>query len=305
MNIECMFSKQIIDINEIFYLIPLKKVSSFVPVTLIKEKKQYNILGMTESKCYTNAYYEYAGCLIQVKLNDNSEFELIENNTNYSHFLFLLGNLSSEFNELSHLFIQHEDYTFNQLNFILNKIFNLIQNGFIISSQETVLTFGVIKENVIEQALNFKDSILRKDNYFKSLKERIIKVFNKYEEQKPNITLRDFILTNFNFFDYHNESTMDLSSNYPFDLFGIFTILSQETIDGIYTEEGREKLLKEIENYLQKYITHVQLDMLFECLNFKIKPIVFTSSDCSKDYLKMVNFVKNKINKDIKNKYSD
>lgn len=303
MNIECMFSKQIIEINEFFYLIPLNKISSFKPVSLIKEQKTYNVLGMTESKCYTNAYYKYAGCLIQVKLNENSEFELIENKKNYFHFLCLLENLTSESNELSHLFIQNDDYTFNQLNFILNKIFNLTQNGFIISSQNTVLSFGAIKENVVNLALNFKSSILYKNNYFKSLNERIIKILNKYEEKKPNLPLREYILFNFDFFNYNSESTSDLIYQYPFDLKDIFVRLPEEIINNLHIKEEREKLFKKIQEYKQTYFTHVQIDIFFEYLNFKIKPIYFTSSDCSKNYLKMVNFVKNKINKDIKNKY--
>lgn len=307
MNIECMFSKQLIEINEVFYLIPLSKVSSFKPVNLVKDVETFNILGMTESKCYTNAYYDYAGCLIQVKLNDNSKFELIENENNYNHFLCLLEKLSSNLNELSYLFIKNENYTFNQLNFILNKIFDLTKNGFIInnSMKNSILKFGSIKEKVIECAFNSKDLLLRKDKYFISLDEQIIKILNKYKEKKINISLKDYILFNLNFHNYYSEATMHLSDQYPFDLYNIFENLPEEVFNNLHIEEERKNLLNKILDLNKTYFIHVQLDVFFESLNFKLKPISFNSVDCSESYLKMVNFVKNKINKDIKIKYED
>lgn len=300
LNINCLITKENIEEKVEFYLIPITKEKSFRPVEITKDNEKYNIYSYTHSSCYANAYWDYFAPMIKV-YHENDRFYLIEEDFNLKNFKKLMENITEgNVNNCSNMYIKDEDYSYNQYNTFLNKIFKELNNIIEVKNRnKTMLNFSCVSKQVVSYvSKNYpkKQSLMDKENFKKLFEENLKNIKNEKNPIKRFMHMRCDID-----YPFVTNSSRGLINKYPQKLIEILSNYSEKVdIMDIDDVEFINNLYIELKTFLE----HLEIDRLLDDLNIKLQPIVFFENKSNKKYLSMVNFVKSQVNKDVKKRYN-
>lgn len=300
MNINCLITKENIEEKTEFYLIPIVKTKSHRAVEITKDNKNYEIYSYAASPCYTNAYWDYFAPIIKA-YHENGRFFLIEEDLNLKNFKELMKNITKgELNNISNMYIKDEDYSYNQCNMFFNKIFKESNEGLEVQeySHKKMLSFSCVSKKVVSYVnKNYpsEQSLMDKENFKNLFEENLKNIKNEKNPIKRFLYMRCEID-----YPFVSNSSRGLINKYPQKLYEVLAdyaekidemdINDAEFIDSLYVE-------------LKTFLEHLEIDRLLDDLNIKLQPIVLFENKSNNKYLSMVNFVKNKVNKDVKEKY--
>ncbi len=300
-NINCLITKENIEEKTEFYLMPITKEKSYRAIKLKKEEESYNAYSYAHTSCYVNAYWDYFAPIIKA-YHENDRFFLIEEDLNLKNFKKLMKNITKgELNNISNMYIKDEDYSYNQCNMLLNKIFKESNNLLEVQeySNKKMLSFSCVSKKVVSYVnKNYpsKESLIDKENFKNLFEENLKNIKNEKNPIKRFMYMRCDID-----YPFVSNSSRGLINKYPLELYEILgdyaekidkmDINDAEFIDNLYVE-------------LKTFLEHLEIDRLMDYLNIKLQPIVFFENKSNKKYLSMVNFVKSQVNKDVKKRYN-
>lgn len=302
MNINCLITKENIEENTEFYLIPITKEKSYRATKLKKEEENYSAYSYSHTSCYVNAYWDYFAPILKVKF-ENDQLYLIEEDLNLKNFKKLIEDIiKSELNDFSKMYIKDQEYSYNQYNMFLNKIFKESNNLLEVQeySHKKMLSFSCVSKKVVSYVnKNYpsKESLIDKEN-FKNLFEENLK--NIKNEKNPIKRFR-YMRCDIDY-PFVTNSSRGLINKYPLELYEILGDYA-EKIDKMDINDA--EFIGNLYIELKTFLEHLEIDRLMDYLNIKLQPIVLFENKSKNKYLSMVNFVKSQVNKDVRKKYKD
>ncbi len=302
MNITCLITKEYIQDNTEFYLMPLAKSKAYSPTDVIKDRNSYSVYSYSHTSCYPTAYYDYFAPIIKVYKNDGFLF-LAENNLNLNNFKHLLNLvIKKDSNSLSHIYIKGENYSYNQYNIILNKLFKESNNVLEVPTywKDSILKFSAVSKQVISyiyKNIPAECSLMNKKLFCSIIQDKLNEI---KKESNPILLFRHL---NFDIeYPFVTNSSRSLMHRYPRFIYQLLTDYAEQIK---VSEVNDQEFIENLHTELTPLFEHIEIDRLLDNLNIKLQPIVLFDHNSNNKYLSMVNFVKNKVNKDVKKRYND
>ena len=341
-NTTCMVSLQTIVPGASVVLLPITQSMTYSPVDVsYGDLDKYSLYGVSESTCYSNAFWQYVGTSFTGKYDDYGCFNLFdttENQNNLIHFFNFLSARScitqqgeNEYHDLgfdiSKEYSTNIKYTFDQLISIWNYIWTAIAKNrvFVTNGRRppALLQFAVMHQ----QASDYLIKLACGHKYGKEASMAHIRTtFEGYIKDKLLDRMTGFDEDSITKACQSASYSIPSLSNYPFwsnqgyNYMALYTNVISKTIDLLAKfatppEPGVEIDPRNYENLTSDlfaiFRTHLELIYLehgLDSLNIKLSPMVYSSQDYENDlgkgFTRMVKTVSAAINKEIK-EYND
>ncbi len=328
-NTSCFVSQQIIVPGASAAILPIMQRSTFKPVELVLDGKEFSCYGIASSVCYPTAFWDYSGPIIWGTYDDYGRFELHntpENKNNLVNFFNILYSRvyitelgENECHEISFniraLYNSQQSYSFEELEKTWDEIWNVAhEHRLFIKDYKgwpRPLQFAVMHQEAADYLVNTVSKFKRYDGasfeqktYFKKYVQQKLKtaleVCKDKDEELANRML-SFAASRISFLDNYYIGEGDAIFFWSFyNTNEQITDLIQDFLNSNQgTTEISNDLIDKMFEILKYNIQHRYINAGLDYFNLKLSPMVYAGQDYSNDtgkaYAKMIKTVSSKI----------
>ncbi len=338
-NTTCFVSHQSIIRGDKVVILPLIKQKTYDKVAL-KIKTHDGIInvehyGYSNSTCYPTAFWGYFGPIIHAKYDDYGRFELENSKSNIINVVKFFNDLvdkicdikkdENKSNESSFVFSEiynaKIEYTFNELNQIWNKIWEIFQQSRLFASERNEpqsVAFAVMHEVTAKYLIDSHKNLKNWDKQSLEIKSYFhTYINNQYKKMKEPM---DENMASFHQV-YMILNTMRLDAFYIGENEGTYIPLYYSTSKDVNHKFANfikdnpdlksipKKFTNELFKDFESQIKHRYIASGLRNLNIKLTPIISADQDCSNlagnQYLQMIEAINKKVNNLVEDKYGE